>query len=175
MKITLMDGIRYLVIDVDGTMTDSGIYYDNNGNELKKFCTRDAAAFFAAHQVGIEVIVLTGRECEATTKRMRELGVEHLYQNVKDKACFLQAFMKDYCITKNEIGYIGDDLNDILPMRMCGFVACPSDACKEIIALADYVSSIRGGCGAVRDIIEFILTQRGEWDKAVSAVYGVGT
>ena len=65
--------VKLLVIDVDGTMTDAGIYYDEHGNELKKFCTKDAAGFFAAHQVGIEIMVLTGRECAATTRRMTEI------------------------------------------------------------------------------------------------------
>lgn len=69
--------IRLLLIDVDGTMTDSGIYYDDHGNELKKFCTKDAAGIFAARYVGIKIMVLTGRECYAVTKRMTELKVDY--------------------------------------------------------------------------------------------------
>ena len=67
--------IKYLILDVDGTMTDAGIYYDEHGNELKKFCTKDAAGFFAAHNVGIKTVVLTGRECKATTRRMSEMKI----------------------------------------------------------------------------------------------------
>ena len=77
--------IKYLIIDVDGTLTDAGIYYDENGNELKKFSTKDAAGFFAAHQVGIQILILTGRACAATTRRMKEMKVEYLVQNCKDK------------------------------------------------------------------------------------------
>ena len=80
-----MSDIKVLVIDVDGTMTDAGIYYDETGNELKKFCTKDAAGFFAARIVGIKTMVLTGRECAATTRRMKELKVDYLCQNVKEK------------------------------------------------------------------------------------------
>ena len=86
--------IKYLVIDVDGTLTDSGIYYDETGNELKKFCTKDAAGFFAAQKAGIKIIILTGRECKATKRRMEEMKVDYLYQDIKDKTSFLQEFMK---------------------------------------------------------------------------------
>ena len=166
--------IRLLVIDVDGTMTDAGIYYDGQGKELKKFCTRDAAGFFAAHKVGIRIMVLTGRECEATTQRMKELKVDYLFQNVKDKASFLKAFLKENSIPKDEIGYIGDDLNDFQPMRLAGFIGCPADSCAEVIAFSDYVSTVRGGEGAVRDIIEHILRESNEWESAISDVYGIG-
>ena len=166
--------IKYLVIDVDGTMTDAGIYYDENGNELKKFCTKDAAGFFAAHQVGMQIIVLTGRECMAVTRRMQDMGVEYICQNVKDKKTFLKNFMVEHDIHRDELGYIGDDLNDLPAMSLTCFVGCPADSCEEIIDIADYVSARKGGYGAVRDIICYILTQRGEWKSAIRDVYGLG-
>lgn len=166
--------IKYLVIDVDGTMTDAGIYYDEHGNELKKFCTKDAAGFFAAKRAGIQVMVLTGRECAATTRRMTEMKVDHLVQNCKDKVTFLSRFMEEEKIQIEEIGYLGDDLNDLPSMRLCGFVGCPEDACAEVKARADYISTVKGGCGAVRDIIEHILRDRGEWEKITADIYGVG-
>lgn len=141
--------IKFLVIDVDGTMTDAGIYYDENGNELKKFCTKDAAGFFAAHKVGMQIMVLTGRECSATTRRMKEMKVDYLCQNVKDKVSYLRNFMEEKGIKKEELGYIGDDLNDLQPMKLAGFVGCPGDSCAEITEIADYVSPIRGGYGVV--------------------------
>lgn len=165
---------KYLVIDVDGTMTDAGIYYDENGNETKKFCTKDAAGFFAAHQVGSKIMVLTGRECKATTRRMTEMKVEFLCQNVKDKVSYLKKFMEDNCISKEEIGYIGDDLNDLSPMKLCGFVGCPADACIEVKNNADYISTVNGGYGAVRDVIEHLLRESDEWEEAISNVYGIG-
>lgn len=169
-----MPRLKLLVIDVDGTLTDAGIYYDENGNELKKFCTKDAAGFFAVKQVGIETMILTGRECNATTRRMKELKVDHLCQNVKNKVDYLKKFMTDNGLTKDEVGYIGDDLNDLPPMKLCGYIACPADACEEIRCISDYVSSVNGGHGAVRDIIEHLLRENGQWDKAVKEVYGIG-
>lgn len=166
--------IEYIVIDVDGTLTDSGIYYDEHGNEQKKFCTKDAAGFFAAKAVGIKTIILTGRECAATTRRMQELNSDYICQNVKDKVAFLREFMKEHNIAKEQLAYIGDDLNDLAPMQLAGFVACPADSCSEVIQIANYVSPIKGGYGAVRDVIEQMLRDSGEWDDAVRNVYGIG-
>lgn len=166
--------LKYLVIDVDGTMTDAGIYYDERGNELKKFCTKDAAGFFAAHKVGIKIIVLTGRECAATTRRMNEMKVDYLCQNIKNKVAYLRDFMNKNNVQKEDIGYIGDDLNDLPPMALVGFVGCPADSCPEIIARADYVSTVKGGQGAVRDIVEHMLRESGDWEETIKDVYGIG-
>lgn len=166
--------IKLWVIDVDGTMTDGGLYYDENGNETKKFCTKDAAGFFAAHQLGMKIMVLTGRECEATTRRMTEMKVEYLNQNVKNKVQFLKEFMEENKLSKNMVAYIGDDLNDLPPMKICGFVGCPADSCQEVKGIANYISSVKGGYGVVRDIIEHVLRENKLWDDAISEVYGMG-
>ena len=169
-----LKAIKYIVIDVDGTMTDGGIYYDEHGNELKKFNTRDAAGFFAAKAVGIKTIILTGRECAATTRRMQELKTDYLIQNVKDKAKYLGDFMAKNHIAKEQLAYIGDDLNDFASMQLAGYIACPSDACKEVKSIADYVSETAGGSGVVRDVVEYLLRSRGDWDRAVSIAYKIG-
>ena len=166
--------IKYLILDVDGTLTDGGIYYDEQGNELKKFCTKDAAGFFIAKAAGIEIIVLTGRECAATTRRLTELGVTALHQNVKDKVSWMRNWMRSGNISMNDIGYIGDDLNDLAPMKLCSFVGCPADSCEEIKAIATYISPILGGHGAARDVIEWYLKQKGLWSDVVNKAYGAG-
>ena len=166
--------IEYLIIDVDGTMTDAGIYYDEHGNDLKKFCTKDAAGFFAAGQAGIKTMILTGRECQATTRRMREMKVDYLVQNIKDKVTYLKEFMNTNHLSKEQMGYLGDDLNDLQSMMLCGFVGCPQDACEEVKQAADYVSDTKGGYGAVRDIVTYLLKQRGEWESSIREIYGVG-
>lgn len=166
--------IKYLIIDVDGTMTDAGIYYDEHGNELKKFCTKDAAGYFAAHRAGIKLMVLTGRECQATTRRMQEMKFDYIVQNIKNKEAYIKDFMEQNKISGAEIGYIGDDLNDLAPMKLCGFVGCPADACEEVKMQADYISGTKGGYGAVRDVISAMLKERGEWELAVADIYGVG-
>lgn len=169
-----MSNIKLLVIDVDGTMTDAGIYYDENGNELKKFCTKDAAGFFAAHKVGIKIMVLTGRECAATTRRMNEMKVDYLCQNIKDKVSYLNGFIEEQGLNASQIGYIGDDLNDLPAMKMVGYVACPADSCVEVKNIANYISTVKGGYGAVRDVIEHLLRESNEWEDAIKDIYGIG-
>jgi len=119
-------------------------------------------------------MILTGRECAATTRRMTEMKVDYLCQNIKDKAFYLNNFMLKNGISREEMGYIGDDLNDLPSMKLVGYVGCPADSCQEIKNIADYVSSVKGGSGAVRDVIEHILRESGEWDNAIKDVYGIG-
>lgn len=166
--------IKYLVIDVDGTMTDAGIYYDEHGNEQKKFCTKDAAGFFAAKKAGIKILVLTGRECAATARRMEEMKVDFLVQNCKTKVPYLEEFLREQEVSWEELGYLGDDLNDLAGMRKSGFSGCPLDACEEVKAQADYISTVKGGYGAVRDIISALLKERGEWEGIIKELYGSG-
>lgn len=166
--------LKLIVLDVDGTLTDGGIYYDEYGNEMKKFCTRDAAGIFAAQKVGIKIMVLTGRVCKATTKRMTELNVDYLFQNIKIKADFLRSFLNEQNLSRFDLGYIGDDLNDLASIRLAGWSACPADSCQEIKDAVDYISEVKGGCGAVRDAIEHYLRDNGIWNDSIREVYGIG-
>lgn len=166
--------LKYLILDVDGTFTDGGIYYDDHNNEIKKFCTKDGTGVICARRSGIELIVLTGRECAATTRRMTELHVDHIIQGVKDKAEWMRSWMIQNNIEKGMVGYIGDDINDLGAMKLCGFVGCPVDACREVQEIATYVSSVSGGHGAVRDVIEKILRDEGIWTEIVNKAYGAG-
>ncbi len=120
--------IRLLVLDVDGTMTDGGVYYDSTGNELKKFAIKDGAGIVLARAAGMQVMICTGRECEAVRHRAQDLHIDYLFQNVHDKAAFLSRFMAEHSLTKQDVAYCGDDLNDLTAMALCGFVACPADA-----------------------------------------------
>ena len=166
--------IKYLIIDIDGTLTDGGVYYDETGNELKKFSTKDGTGIIMARKAGIIPVVLTGRESTATIRRMTELGVTEVHQGIKDKVTWLKNWMNTNYIKKNEIGYIGDDLNDLCPMELCGFISCPKDAIDEVKEKADYISSVAGGYGVVRDVIRHILSQENLWASVVNRTYGIG-
>lgn len=174
MKNKDIKNIKFFVVDVDGTLTDSGIYYDEQGNETKRFSTRDAAGFFALQKCGIKTIVITGRECKAVDKRLTEMKADYIFQNVKNKYAFLKDFMEKNKILSSEICYVGDDLNDLQAMSLADFIACPLDSCKEIKAKADYISEIVAGSGAFRNIVEIILFERGEWNQAINNVYNTG-
>lgn len=159
--------LTHFILDVDGTMTDSGLYFDDMGNEIKRFSSRDFAGVLAAHYIGIKVLIVTGRACPATVRRAKELQVDYLFQNIKNKKNFIRNFMIKNNIKKENLGYIGDDLNDFVAMELAGFIACPFDACKEIKDIADFVSSVRGGHGAIQDIFRWILGSMGRWDTFI--------
>lgn len=149
--------IKSLIVDVDGTLTDGGIYYDSHGNEMKKFNIKDGTAFALARAAGIKLIIITGRESECVKRRMIELNVDILEQNVLDKATWVKQYMIYNSIDSSEIGYIGDDLNDINAMKLCGFVGCPADAVDEVKAISDFICIKNGGYGAVREFIDWIV------------------
>ena len=164
--------IRYLILDVDGTLTDGGVYYDATGNELKKFAIKDGAGLVLARTAGIRTVICTGRESAAVRRRAADLKISDVYQNVSDKAAFLRDFMQQNGCDAQEVAYCGDDLNDLAAMALCGFVACPADAAPEVRAAADYVCPQAGGAGAVRGAVEAILRQDGRWQAAVQAAFG---
>ena len=145
--------IRLLVLDVDGTMTDGGVYYDATGNELKKFAIKDGAGLVLARTAGIRVMICTGR--------------------VGKKDAFLRDFMAENGYARDDVAYCGDDLNDLAAMALCGFVACPADAAPEVRARADYICPQRGGEGAVRGAVEKILRGDGRWNDAVKKAFQV--
>jgi len=154
--------INLLVLDVDGTLTDSRIYYGDNNLELKSFSTKDGAILKPLGQLGIDVIFLTGRESEAVSRRAKDLNAIAI-QDISKKADELKKIVSDRNISLENVAYIGDDLNDYTAMSLCKFKACPSDAAKEIKTICNYVSPFPGGHGAVRDICEKILKDAGIW------------
>lgn len=164
--------IKLLVLDVDGTLTDGGIYYDSTGNELKKFGVRDGAGLVAARAVGLQVMICTGRECEAVRRRADDLHIPFVFQNVGKKAEFLARFMAEHGLAREEVAYCGDDWNDLAAMALCGFVACPADAAEAVRRRADYICPQKGGEGAVRGAIEEILRREGRLADAVERAFG---
>ena len=151
--------IRLLVLDVDGTMTDGGVYYDSTGNELKKFAIKDGAGIVLARAAGMQVMICTGRECEAVRHRAQDLHIDYLFQNVHDKAAFLSRFMAEHSLTKQDVAY-------------CGFVACPADAAGPVLGRADFICRQKGGEGAVRGTVEEILLRDGRLPAAVKKAFG---
>lgn len=167
-----MDDIRLLVLDVDGTLTDGGLYLDSTGGETKKFSVKDGAGLALARAAGIKVMILTGRESEPVRRRAEELHLDWCVQNCKDKAAYLAAFMKEEGYARQQVAYAGDDWNDLAAMELAGFVACPADAEEMVRRRADYVSPRKGGEGAVRDAVVHILRHQGRFEALVEQVYG---
>lgn len=150
--------IRLLVMDVDGTLTDGKINMGPEGEVFKSFNIRDGYAInemLPAH--GIVPAIITGRTSQIVANRAKELHITELYQGKHDKLETLLQLMDKYGCTRDNVAYIGDDILDIVCMRKCGLVGCPADACSQVKELAHFVSSYKGGDGAVREFIEYII------------------
>ena len=156
--------IKLVLLDVDGTLTDGGIYRGNNGEELKRFNVKDGYAIVNAQKLGIEFGIITGRKSELVEIRAKELKIKYLYQGISEKTVILEEIMKKDGLSKEEIAYMGDDLNDLLIIKQVGLSGTPKDAVDEVIQVADFVSKKNGGSGAVREFIEHILKKDGKWE-----------
>ncbi|MBF4805780.1 MAG: HAD-IIIA family hydrolase [Pseudoleptotrichia goodfellowii] len=157
--------IKLILLDVDGTLTDGGIYRENKGEELKKFNVKDGYIIVNSQKVGIDFGIITGRESELVKIRSEELKIKYLYQGISDKTLILEEIMEKTLLKKDEIAYMGDDLNDLNIMKKVGLKGAPQDAVPEVKEVADFVSSKNGGDGAVREFTEFILKKDGIWEK----------
>jgi len=155
--------IKLVLLDVDGTLTDGGIYRGNNGEELKRFNVKDGYAIVNTQKLGIEFGIITGRKSELVEIRAKELKIKYLYQGISEKTVILEEIMKKDGLSKEEIAYMGDDLNDLLIMKQVGLSGTPKDAVDEVIQVTDFVSKKNGGSGAVREFIEHILKKDGKW------------
>ncbi len=165
--------ITHLILDVDGTLTNGELVYNNNGSECKKFSVYDGIAIKIAIGLGVNIIILSGRTSAALEIRASDLGIMHVVQGIENKKKWLQSFMSQNSLTQNNLAYIGDDLNDYTAMQLTSFVACPVNSAPEVQKLAHYVSSKKGGEGAVREILQFIFCVRGQWEQVIKDVYGI--
>ena len=152
--------IKYLVMDVDGTLTDGKIYMSASGEIMKAFNIKDG---YGIHNMlipaGITPVIITGRKSDIVTNRAKELGIAMVHQGVSDKAGKLKEVAEDL----STVAFIGDDLNDMpcIELVKCagGLNGCPFDAVKEVKENVDFVSEYKGGEGAVRDFIEWLIRQ----------------
>lgn len=163
--------IKLIVLDVDGTLTDGGIYYDSQGNEMKRFDVKDGLGILVAQKAGLEFAIITGRASPMVERRAKELGIHYLLQGVQKKYPSLLELANNCALSLEEIGYVGDDLNDLQCMEAVGFRACPSDAAVDVKSVCDYVALSSGGHGAVRESLEYLLKQQGLWHAAVNECY----
>lgn len=159
--------IKMIVFDVDGVMTDGGIYLDDRGTEMKRFHVRDGFAVRAAKGVGMKIGVLTGRSTGAVNLRMTELGVDVLLQGCSDKAIGFENVCRQAGVLPREAAYVGDDLIDLPAMLLCGYPIAVADAVEEVRAEAQFVTQKPGGHGAVREAVEHLLKLQGKWDEVV--------
>ena len=151
-----MGKIKFLVMDVDGTLTDGKIYMSGQGEIMKAFDIKDGYTIFTLDKMGIIPIIITGRTSDIVARRSEELKIKDIYQGVGNKLQKLNEVLAEYGGDLSEVAYIGDDYNDLDCIHACGLSACPADAEEDIMQEVDYVCKKNAGNGALRDFVKKI-------------------
>lgn len=170
MSIKKLTKIKMVIMDVDGVLTDGRMILNDKGIETKIFNTYDGAGVVYLQRAGLKTAIITGRYSKAVTYRAKELGINEVYQNAKNKTEALDKLMKKNKLTPEQICYIGDDLPDIPVMRLAGYAVAVCNARPEVKKYAHYITKLCGGYGAVRELSEKILKAQNKW-KMILARY----
>jgi 3-deoxy-D-manno-octulosonate 8-phosphate phosphatase (KDO 8-P phosphatase) len=154
--------VRLVAMDVDGVLTDAGMYYSESGDELKKFNTRDGMGIKLLQAAGFVTAFITREKTAIVERRGQKLAVPEVHQGVDDKLALLITLAQKYGLSLDQVAYIGDDVNDLEALRAVGFSAAPADAMPSVLKAVHYICAKRGGEGAVREIADLILAARGK-------------
>lgn len=152
--------IRMLLTDCDGCLTDGGMYYTENGDEIKKFNTKDGMGFSLLKSHGILTGIVTGENRKLNMRRAKKLKLDVIKQGCVDKMSTISEIARKYRLNLNEIAYVGDDINDLMVLGSVGYGACPQDAIDEAKAVSSYVCNTKGGEGVIREVAQQIIKSR---------------
>jgi len=161
--------IKLFITDIDGVWTDGGMYYDQTGNEWKKFNTADSAGVLFLKILGIPTAIITGEDTEIVRRRAEKLNIPYLFMGVKNKLSVALSICEELGIQLSEVAYIGDDINDILLHREVGLSAAPENAPGYIKKEVDWVIPVRGGNGAFRAFVEMFLQEKNILEHVISS------
>lgn len=165
----IYDKIKLFICDVDGVLTDSKIFYGLDGSSGKFFNVRDGLAFKLLKYAGIKSMILSGKKSGILKGRLKEIEVDFIFDDVKDKIKVLKEFCEKEKYKFEDICYIGDDLNDLSVLKSVGLSVAPADAVSEVKKIASIITEQKGGHGAVREIIEKIIKGQGKWEKILKS------
>ena len=160
--------IKLLILDVDGVFTNGTLFINSEGEEIKGFSTRDGLGIAMLIRAGVEVVMVTGRQSKTARIRANELGIKDIYEKAVFKGPVCRQIISDRKLTKDQVCAMGDDIIDLAMFNQVGLKAAPADAVQEIIFAADWVSSLPGGKGAIRELCEIILKSKHLWEDSVS-------
>jgi len=149
--------IKLLVLDVDGVMSDGKVTYTSDGTELKSFNIKDGLGIKRVQRAGIQTAIITGRASPMVERRASELGIHHLIQGREDKLAALEELIRSLEIDLQSVAYMGDDLPDLDAIVGVGLGSCPADAAPAVRAKADWIASLNGGEGCVRELCDYLL------------------
>lgn len=163
--------IRLIAFDVDGILTDGGLFLSDSGEEFKRFNSLDGHGLKMLKTSGVELAIITGRQSKCVELRAKNLGITHLYQGVDDKWAAMQALLDTLKIAPELAGFMGDDVIDLPVMRRVGFAASVPAAPQMVQDHAHYISQRNGGHGAVREVCELIMTTQGTLDAQLAPYF----
>lgn len=166
----IVDLPKLVITDVDGVLTDGGMYYTSDGDVMKKFSVRDGWGVAMLRQHGVETIIMTGENSEIVVKRAKKLSIERCYIGVKDKLELTKLVCAEYGITLKDVAFIGDDINDLPLLRAVGFSSTTNDASHYIQSDVHFVTQRQGGKGAFREFVEKILLDNELLDSTVESL-----
>ncbi len=158
----ILQQIRLFATDVDGVLTDAGMYYSESGDEWKKFNTRDGMGIKLLQKAGVLTAIVTQERTRLVARRAEKLAIPELHQGVMDKLSVIREMATRHGISLRQVAYIGDDVNDIEALKAVGLSAAPADGLPQVLEVVDYVCRLKGGEGAVRELAEMILQSRSE-------------
>jgi len=163
--------IRLAIFDIDGVLTDGGLYFDEQGYEYKRFHVRDGHGFKLLKQTGVEIAVISGRISTSVSQRMDSLGVERIFQGYQDKLIAFETLCRDTGLTPDQIAHVGDDLPDLPIMRRVGLAIAVADAHPAILPHADWRTTLPGGSGAAREVCDLIMMHQGTLQGVIESHY----
>ena len=167
--------VRLLLFDVDGVLTDGRLIIDSDGREAKEYHIRDGTGLVWARQAGLLTGFLSARASASTTERARQLGVSIVRQGADDKLRAYVELLEEHNLTDNDVAYMGDDVLDLPVLRRVGLSSAPNDAVADVIERVHWTSSLRGGAGAARELIEHVLRAQELWPDLVARFAGGGS
>lgn len=162
---------KVVFTDIDGVWTDGGMYYDQQENEWKKFNTRDSAGVLYLRHLQIPLVILTGENTHIMSRRAEKLKIEYCFQGVKNKLAVAQQFCDERGIALNECAFIGDDFIDLQLLQAVGFSACPADAAALVKQKVSVVLDVKGGEGAFRAFVEYIIQRSLSLEEVMSQLF----
>jgi len=165
MLLNKLKNIKLVILDVDGVLTNGGIIYNDNGLETKIFNVKDGLGIKLLMKAGITLCIATGRRSNALYNRCKNLGIEHIFDGLSDKATMLDLMLDRTGVSAEQVAFMGDDLPDLGLMKKVGLSIAVADAHKTVLKHADMITSATGGNGAVREVCEAILTAQGLWEN----------
>lgn len=153
--------IKVMAFDVDGVFTDGSLTFDQDGKEYKTFNAKDGQGIVCVEKAGIITVIITARKNGTVEHRAKNLGIIELHQGIKFKLPVLEQIVKERGLSMEEVSYMGDDLPDICILEKVGLACCPNDAVDEVKNISDFISSKKGGRGAIRELCDFVLNSQG--------------